>query len=76
MRGLRYGEIGRTAMAVAEAERAERAAKMARLKLLRTQFLLAEADLQASFAEEIDCSLLLAALRDDLLNSSRRELHV
>ncbi len=59
MRGLRFGENGRSGMAFAEAERA---AKMARLKSLRTQFLLAEADLQAPFTEEIDCSLLLTAL--------------
>jgi len=64
MSWLRHGEFGRSAKAVAEAERAERAAKMARLKSLRTQLLLAEAGLQVSFAEELDCSLLLAALKD------------
>ena len=64
MRQLRLDEFGRSAKAVVEDQRAERAAKMARLRLLRTRFLLAEADLQASFNEELDCSLLLAALRD------------
>lgn len=64
MRWLRHDEFGRSAKAIAEAERAERAAKMARLRSLRTQSLLAEADLQVSFTEELDCSLLLAALRD------------
>ncbi|KAA3448793.1 hypothetical protein C7I87_20660 [Mesorhizobium sp. SARCC-RB16n] len=64
-RWLRYGEFGLSAKAVAEAERAERATKMTRLRLLRTQFLLAEADRQVSFVEELDCSLLLEALRDN-----------
>lgn len=59
---LRFGENGQSEMAVAEAERAARAAKMARLKSLRTQSLLAEADLPCT--EEIDCSLILAALRE------------
>ncbi|ESY64318.1 hypothetical protein X742_26425 [Mesorhizobium sp. LNHC232B00] len=61
---LRFGENGRSEIAVAEAERAARAAKMARLKSLRTQSLLAEADLQVFCTEEIDCSLILAALRE------------
>lgn len=61
---LRFGENGQSKMAVAEAERAARAAKMARLKSLRTQSLLAEADLQVTCTEEIDCSLILAALRE------------
>ena len=64
MRWLRHGEFDMSAKAVAEAERAERASKMARLRSLRTQFLLAETDLQVSFVEELDCSLLLEALRD------------
>lgn len=57
-------EIGRSAKVDAEAERAERAAKMATLKSLRltTRFLLPEADLQVSFPEDLDCSLLVAAL--------------
>jgi hypothetical protein len=62
MRWLRRDEFGLSAKMVAEAERAERATKMARLRLLRTQFLLAEVDLQVSFVEELDCSLLLEAL--------------
>jgi len=64
MRGQRCEEPGQSMLAILEAEWAERAAKAARLKSLRTQFLLAEADLQVSFAEEIDCTLLVAALRD------------
>ena len=57
-------DIGRSAKAVAEAERAERAAKTARLKSLRmaTQLFLPETDLQGSFPEELDCSQLVAAL--------------
>lgn len=57
------GEPGQSLLAILEAERAERAAKAARLKSLRTQFLLAEADPRVSFAEEIDCTVLVAALR-------------
>ncbi len=64
MRGQRHEEIGQSTLAILEAECAERAAKAARLKSLRTLFLMAEADPQASFAEEIDCSLLAASLRD------------
>ncbi|MDX8456325.1 hypothetical protein RFM98_26665 [Mesorhizobium sp. VK9D] len=57
------GEPGQSLLAILEAERAERAAKAARLKSLRTQFVLAEADPRVSFAEEIDCTVLVAALR-------------
>ncbi|OHV88416.1 hypothetical protein [Mesorhizobium sp. ORS 3428] len=64
MRGQRREEIGQSTLAILEAECAERAAKAARLKLIRTQFLLAEADLRISFAEEIDCTVLGEALRD------------
>jgi len=72
MRWLRHGEFDLSARAAAEAERAERASKMARLRLLRTQFLLAEADLQVSFVEELDCSLLIEALRDPGESSHRK----
>ena len=51
-------------LAILEAGCAERAAKMARLKSLRMQCLLPEVDSQGTFAEEIDCTLLVAALRD------------
>ncbi len=63
MRG-QHEEFGQSTLAILEAECAERAAKAARLKSLRTQFLMAEADPQISFAEEIDCTVLAAALRD------------
>ena len=64
MSGRRQLEIGQSTLAILQAECAERAAKAARLKSLRTQFLLAEADPQLSFAEQIDCTVLAAALRD------------
>ena len=52
-------EIRRSAKVIAEAERAERAAKTARLKSLR---MATQSDLKVSFPEELDCSLLVAAL--------------
>ncbi len=64
MRGHLHGETGQSVLATLQAECAERAAKAARLKSLRMQLLLPEADLQVSFTEEIDCTLLVAALRD------------
>lgn len=64
MRRQRQEEIGQSTLAIIQAACAERAAKAARLKSLRTQFLLAEADPQISFAEQIDCTVLAAALRD------------
>ncbi|MGX5800329.1 hypothetical protein ACWGS9_03710 [Bradyrhizobium sp. Arg314] len=51
-------------LAILEAECAERAAKAARLKSLRMQFLMVEAGLQVAFVEEIDCTVLAAALRE------------
>lgn len=63
MRG-QHEEFGQSTLAVLEAEYAKRAAKAARLKSLRTQLLMAEADPQVFFAEEIDCTVLVAALRD------------
>lgn len=65
--GCVYSKIGRTAKAVVEAERAERTAKTARLKLLRlaTQISLPEAEPQVGFTEELDCSLLGSALLGD-----------
>lgn len=51
--------VRRSAKVIAEAERAERAAKTARLKSLR---MATQSDLNVSFREELDCSLLVAAL--------------
>lgn len=51
--------IRRSAKAIAEAECAERAVKTARLKSLR---MATQRDLTVSFPEELDCSLLVAAL--------------
>jgi hypothetical protein len=51
--------VRRSAKVIAEAERAERAAKTARLKSLR---MATQSDLNVSFPEELDCSLLVAAL--------------
>lgn len=65
-------EIRRSAKAVAEAECAERAAKTARLKLLRTQIFLPEADFEVSFIEEIDCSLVVAALTEPKESATSR----
>ncbi|MDX8458832.1 hypothetical protein [Mesorhizobium humile] len=72
MRGQRHEEFGQSTLAILEAECAERAAKAARLKSLRQQFLLAKAELRISFTEEIDCTVLAAALRD--CRDSRRLL--
>ncbi|RWO52993.1 hypothetical protein [Mesorhizobium sp.] len=56
---LENRQITRSAKVMAEAERAERAAKTARLKSLR---MATQSDLRFSFPEELDCSLLIAAL--------------
>jgi hypothetical protein len=56
---LENRKISCSAKVMAEAERAERAAKTARLKSLR---MATQSDLKVSFPEELDCSLLIAAL--------------
>lgn len=56
---LENRKISRSAKVMAEAERAERAAKTARLRSLR---MATQSDLRFSFPEELDCSLLIAAL--------------
>jgi hypothetical protein len=52
----------RSAQSIIELECAERAAKTARLKSLRMVRILQEADTHVSFNEELDCSVLVAAL--------------
>lgn len=59
MSWLENRQITRSAKVMAEAERAERAAKTARLRSLR---MATQSDLRFSFPEELDCSLLIAAL--------------
>jgi hypothetical protein len=56
---LENRKISCSAKVMAEAERAERAAKTARLKSLR---MATQSDLKVSFPEELECSLLIAAL--------------
>lgn len=52
----------RSAKSIIELECAKRAAKTARLKSLRLIQALPEADPHVSFNEELDCSVLVAAL--------------
>lgn len=61
------GRSDRSAKAIAETERAERAEKTARLRSLRME---AQSDLKDSFPEELDCSLLVAALTQGDIGSN------
>jgi hypothetical protein len=57
----------RSAQSSIELECAERAAKTARLKSLRMALILSEADTHVSLNEELDCSVLVAALARETL---------
>ncbi|MER8402286.1 hypothetical protein [Mesorhizobium sp. M0306] len=56
---LENKKLIRSAKLIAEAEHAERTEKTARLRSLR---MAAQSDLKVPFVEELDCSLLVAAL--------------
>ncbi|MER9071621.1 hypothetical protein NKH80_02155 [Mesorhizobium sp. M0904] len=63
---LENRKLIRSAKIIAEAEHAERSEKTARLRSLR---MAAQSDLKAPFLEELDCSLVVAALTQGELSA-------
>lgn len=63
---LENRRLNRSAKLIAEAEHAERTEKTARLRSLR---MAAQSDQKAPFLEELDCSLLVAALTQGELSA-------
>lgn len=66
MSWLENSKPPRSAKLIAEAEHAERIEKTARLRSLR---MASQSDLKVPFVEELDCSLLVAALTSGELSA-------